>query len=817
MSDQFFRNPKMRVVTALVLLCAMLLSACGALPPLPPLPGEEDEPAATAAQSETAIVTPEPTPEPFVTDVVLSELQAANKATLPDADGDFSDWIELYNPGADCEITGCYLSDDEADLCKWAIPSLTMASGAYQTVFCSGKDRTEGELHTSFKLSGSGDTLYFSSPAGQLLWSVSYDGCADDAVLRFAGEDVTQCYYPTPSYPNDESGFERFCAEQDHHGALVVNEAVTYNDDFNMHAGECFDWVELRNLSDASITLSDYFVTDNADNPTKFRLPEVNLGPGELFLFYCGEPSALTSLVHTDFKLDSAGEGLYIYHADGSLSDFISLYGIPLNHSKGRLDGQNGFFLFANRTPGTHNGAGAREITARPLSVTEPGIHNDVTSLDVELSAEGAIYYTLDGNEPTVERGTLYTGPIHLDGTTQIRAIAAADGKLTSEIETYTYLLNENHTLPVVCVTLAPMKLDILYNRNHNMEYDSHTEYYGPEGSFASDCMITLHGAASKSVWTKKSFKVVFKDRYGGDVKFDLFGQGIDEFHSLNLRGGDSVFMHTFREPLAAEVADLVAVQDPFALDSRFCILYMNGKYWGIYTLREAYSAKYVADHTGSDEDLVSISRAPIKTKYQPELFDLYTYVISHDLTDPDNFNYVADRMDLESFAQWLLLETYFNNIDPFGNIRYCIGNQPDGRWRTMFFDLDKSMTNGNAAIFEMIGKGHKPSQIGNMNNNLLRSPYFQAIFLNTAAGLYRNGLSGEKVLEIFDRMTQEVEPEMDRNLKRWGESRALYDSTLTWQRTVFNTARDESWLSIVQSFSGADDATMAALFPPRG
>ena len=103
------------------------------------------------------------------------------------------------------------------------------------------------------------------------------------------------------------------------------------------------------------------------------------------------------------------------------------------------------------------------------------------------------------------------------------------------------------------------------------------------------------------------------------------------------------------------------------------------------------------------------------------------------------------------------------------------------------------------------------------MNNNLLRSPYFQAIFLNTAAGLYRNGLSGEKVLEIFDRMTQEVEPEMDRNLKRWGESRALYDSTLTWQRTVFNTARDESWLSIVQSFSGADDATMAALFPPRG
>ena len=61
--------------------------------------------------------------------------------------------------------------------------------------------------------------------------------------------------------------------------------------------------------------------------------------------------------------------------------------------------------------------------------------------------------------------------------------------------------------------------------------------------------MITLPGAASRSVWDKKSFKIVFRDRYGGDVHFDLFGQGITEFHSLNLRGGDSVGMLTYREP----------------------------------------------------------------------------------------------------------------------------------------------------------------------------------------------------------------------------------------------------------------------------
>ena len=784
MSKMFFRERTKRSAIALVLLGTMLLSACG-LPELPPLPGLDDEsPRATAAPTQSTD-SPAPTPEPFVTDVVLSELQPSNKATLADADGAFSDWIELYNPGAEsCDISSCYLSDDEAELQKWQLPSLTLASGEYKLIFCSGKNRKDGELHTSFKLSGSGDTLYFSSPEGQLIWSLSYEGCADDAVLRCEGESLSECYYPTPGYPNTEAGYDSFYAARDAHGALVVNEAVTYNDDYNMHAAEYFDWIELRNLSGESIALSDYFVTDNPDKPFKFQLPAVTLAPGELFVFYCGEPSGATSLVHASFKLDSAGEGLYIYRADGSLSDYVSLYGIPLNHSKGRLDGQSGFFLFANRTPGAQNGYGTRCITPRPMSVTEPGIHNEAPSLD---------------------------------GTTQIRAIAVADGKLQSEIATYTYIIQENHTLPVVCVTLDPVKLDILYNHNTHMEYDSHTEYYGADGSFASDCMITLHGASARTVWAKKNFKVVFRDRYGGDIHYDIFGQGITEFHSLVLRGGDSVGMHTFREPLSAEVADRVAVTDPFALDSRFCILYVNGQYWGIYTLREAYSRKYVASHTGSDEDLVSISRAPVKTKYQPELFDLVSFATSCNINDPDNYQYVADRLDLVSFAQWICLETYFNNIDPTGNVRYVIGNQPDGKWRTMFFDLDISLTNENASIFEAIGLGHKGSQIGNMLRNLLKNENFREIFLNTAAGMVQNGLNHELLLEIFNRMVEEVEPEMDRNLVRWKESRTLYDNTLVWQRAMMGQKRDDTFLTFIQAYSGADDETMARLFPPRG
>ena len=810
MTERLLRK-KTRTSTAVLLLLSMLLTACGTA----------QEPESQAAEESPAVIeaepTPVPTPEAFQTEVVISELQPSNKATMPDADGDFSDWIELYNPGAEsADLSGCWLSDSDKEPCKWQIPSLTLAGGEYKVIFCSKKDRGEGELHTNFALSKDGDTVYLSSPTGTVLREVSYESCKADSALRVEDDAISASWYPTPGYPNTEEGYEAFARANDNHGALVVNEAMAYNDSFHLHAGDYYDWVELKNVSDETITLSDYYVTDDAGEPMRFQLPSAGLKPGETFVVFCGQPLLETASCHAPFKLSAAGDSFYIYRADGSLSDYISLCGMPLNHSKGRIDGESGFYYFSYPTPAAQNAGGcARYLAKRPESVTPSGVYNDVEGIDVELSGEGTIYYTLNGNLPDGD-SYVYDGPIHLTETTMIRAVSYASDKLASETATFTYVINEYHTLPVVCVALEPSKLNILYYHNGKMEYDSHTEFYDTDGgSFASDCMITLHGAASRNVWDKKSFKVVFRDRYGGDINYDLFGQGITEFHSLNLRGGDTVFMKTYREPLAAEFADRVAVTDPFALDSRFCILYVNGNYYGIYSLREAYSKKYIESHTGSEESLNTISRAPIQIEYQPELFSLYNFIVSCDISDPDNYNYISDRMDMQSLAQWLLLESYFNNRDTAGNIRYCRGVQPDSKWRTMFFDLDISMENPNAFLWEICDTGE--SQIGRILSKLLRNDEFKKVMLETASGLYKNGLSHELALEILDRMVEELEPEMGRNLGRWGESRVMMENNLAAQRRNFGEHRDESWLEIIQSVCGVSDETMQEYFPERG
>lgn len=76
-------------------------------------------------------------------DVVINEVQSSNGSTLLDEDGEYSDWIELLNRGAQSiNLNGWALSDDGDVPMKWSLPPVILAPGARQIVFASGKDRT---------------------------------------------------------------------------------------------------------------------------------------------------------------------------------------------------------------------------------------------------------------------------------------------------------------------------------------------------------------------------------------------------------------------------------------------------------------------------------------------------------------------------------------------------------------------------------------------------------------------------------------------------------------------------------------------------
>ena len=99
----------------------------------------------------------------------INELMAKNTSTIQDIDGDYSDWIEIYNSGTSATpLIGFYLTDDRQNLYKWLIPNTSIVGGGHLLIFASGKDRGNPEFHTNFSISSSGESIYLVNPNGAI-------------------------------------------------------------------------------------------------------------------------------------------------------------------------------------------------------------------------------------------------------------------------------------------------------------------------------------------------------------------------------------------------------------------------------------------------------------------------------------------------------------------------------------------------------------------------------------------------------------------------------------------------------------------------
>jgi hypothetical protein len=111
---------------------------------------------------------------PVHAQVLISEFMASNGQTLADEDGEYPDWIELYNSGASSvNLDGWYLTDNASNLTKWRIPAVTIQSKGFLIVFASSKNRTDpaATLHASFSLSASGEYLALIASDGMTVIS----------------------------------------------------------------------------------------------------------------------------------------------------------------------------------------------------------------------------------------------------------------------------------------------------------------------------------------------------------------------------------------------------------------------------------------------------------------------------------------------------------------------------------------------------------------------------------------------------------------------------------------------------------------------
>lgn len=138
----------------------------------------------------------------------INEYMTDNKSVIYDCEGDYNDWIELYNASGEAiDLSGYKMTDNSANVDKWEFPEGTVIeAGEYMLIFCSGKDKTDsaGYIHTSFRLGGDDVSVMIYSPQDQLCAETELVFIPDNSSYGYVTETDVQAYFskPTPGKAN---------------------------------------------------------------------------------------------------------------------------------------------------------------------------------------------------------------------------------------------------------------------------------------------------------------------------------------------------------------------------------------------------------------------------------------------------------------------------------------------------------------------------------------------------------------------------------------------------------------------------------------
>jgi hypothetical protein len=137
---------------------------------------------------------------------------ASNESTLADpADGDFEDWIELFNPGETAiDLSGWFLSDDPGDPFQFRIPpGVLLPAEGFLVLWADGEveqnEPTAGSVHLNFRLAAAGESIVLSAPDGSLVDRVDFGEQSPDKSMGRLDREVVALAEPSPGAGNGEA------------------------------------------------------------------------------------------------------------------------------------------------------------------------------------------------------------------------------------------------------------------------------------------------------------------------------------------------------------------------------------------------------------------------------------------------------------------------------------------------------------------------------------------------------------------------------------------------------------------------------------
>ncbi|MBR1724221.1 MAG: CotH kinase family protein, partial [Ruminococcus sp.] len=315
-----------------------------------------------------------------------------------------------------------------------------------------------------------------------------------------------------------------------------------------------------------------------------------------------------------------------------------------------------------------------------------------------------------------------------VDKGTVIRAVTLSAAGEYSETVTKSYFVGtssaKHNDLPIISVTTDPdnlfnyetgiFVLGKVYDDNKNLpeykdtdegkkpanynqrgkdwERPCHIDFFEPDGTLgiSQDCGMRTQGAYSRAAY-QKSLRFYAREDYGEkNFKYTFFdnafqengsGKQLKKFKKIVARaGGNDIDYTKYKDSYLQSLVNDRAIDTQ---EGRPCIMFIDGEYWGLYTLQEDYDDHYYEENYGVDADEVMVyKKGEMDEGLETDIEyfnELRSFAENNDLSVQANYDKICEMIDVQSFIDYMSVEMYIINEDWPGN-NYSL-------WRTRTVD----------------------------------------------------------------------------------------------------------------------------------
>ncbi len=426
---------------------------------------------------------------------------------------------------------------------------------------------------------------------------------------------------------------------------------------------------------------------------------------------------------------------------------------------------------------------------------SESGIYNKNINLKINCSDPNAsVFYTTDGSIPIYNKSYKYANSIYIDSLSIIRATAFCNGK-KSKIYSKTYFINNTYTLPFVSVITDPKNLwssdsGIYLSENNsktpfwganfwkNWTKNAHISYFEANGDLklSQEVSFKIYDDIYKTL-PQKSFQLIANNNDGQYFKYNFFDEkNPSKIKSIVLKNsGYDWYSTLFRGALLNSIISDFNIENQ---STKHCIVYLNGKYWGIYNLRENIDKDFIKSNS-NNVSLLKYDRFLNNENYNEDFNQLIKFIQFNDFNSKQNYDSINKLIDIDNFINYMIVQIYFDKNDIKENGFVWKNNYKSGKWRWLFYDNDwgfglyseKAYENNTLKIVTQDNGNvwNSPTWSTLLLRKLLENKNFKFKFINSFADAMNSDFKSEKILPKIDYFYNSLRFEIYRHYGKWG------------------------------------------------